>query len=143
MAGQGEEQCQEDNGRAHERAVKALRIVLSHWMLPDLGWHMHQFEEELPKLRDTILQQERELWSTLEKSKHRGPMSGDNNQSKKKGKRKESSAQTVDIDERINRLQSNLCNTPHYIDTEGINQRMALLGSLDRSEFIPVCTMVS
>jgi hypothetical protein len=108
----------ENNLMINERAVKALRVVLSHWMLPDLGWHMHHFQDELPKLRDAILQHEREFWPTVQNQK-------------------DEMDKIVDVEERINTLQWNLCNTSCYIDDKGCDQRKKVLSSLDRSEFTP------
>ncbi len=45
-----------DDRRAHsELACKALDVVLSHWMIPDLGWHMSVLEERLTSLREEII----------------------------------------------------------------------------------------
>ncbi len=34
------------------RACSALRVVLQHWMVPDLGWHLGIFLYRLTKLRN-------------------------------------------------------------------------------------------
>ena len=45
----------DDDRRHSELACKALDVVLSHWMIPDLGWHMSVLEERLTSLREEII----------------------------------------------------------------------------------------
>jgi hypothetical protein len=44
-----------DHG-GEQLAHRALRVVLQHWMVPNLGWTTSIFEEKLPPLRQVIME---------------------------------------------------------------------------------------